>query len=208
MRRLTDRARARPPARRSRRPTAASRSRWRRSSRGRARRGGASSRAATLHRDRALLAPMLRAGVEPSVDRAARARSAGAQVERSARRTPTRSRRRSRSSTRADRAARRRPRGSAASRASRAWSGACRRATRRRDPPRRTTSPSGRTRSRARGSATRSWTRVAGRAGSPEQGEDGGWQPKWAIWTPATKVEWGGIVTLRALKILAAYGRL
>ena len=40
-----------------------------------------------------------------------------------------------------------------------------------------------------------------------EQGEDGGWQPKWAIWTPATKAEWGGIVTLRALRTLERFSR-
>jgi hypothetical protein len=41
-----------------------------------------------------------------------------------------------------------------------------------------------------------------------EQGEDGGWHPKWLIWTPATAAEWMGVVTLRALAILRAYGRL
>jgi hypothetical protein len=41
-----------------------------------------------------------------------------------------------------------------------------------------------------------------------EQGEDGGWPVKWAIWTPATKIEWGGMVTLKALKVLRAYERI
>jgi hypothetical protein len=41
-----------------------------------------------------------------------------------------------------------------------------------------------------------------------EQGEDGGWHPNWAIWTPAIASEWIGILTLRALKILKAYDRL
>jgi hypothetical protein len=41
-----------------------------------------------------------------------------------------------------------------------------------------------------------------------EQGEDGGWPVKWAIWTPAAGVEWGGAVTLKALKTLKAYGRV
>ncbi len=40
------------------------------------------------------------------------------------------------------------------------------------------------------------------------QAPDGGWHPKWAVWTPATGPEWGGIVTLRALATLEAYGRL
>ena len=41
-----------------------------------------------------------------------------------------------------------------------------------------------------------------------EQGEDGGWHPNWAIWTPAIASEWIGILTLRALKILESYGRI
>ena len=41
-----------------------------------------------------------------------------------------------------------------------------------------------------------------------EQAEDGGWPVKWAIWTPATAAEWGGAVTLDALKILRAYERV
>ena len=41
-----------------------------------------------------------------------------------------------------------------------------------------------------------------------EQGEDGGWHPHWLIWTPAIGSEWIGVLTLRALKILGAYGRL
>jgi hypothetical protein len=41
-----------------------------------------------------------------------------------------------------------------------------------------------------------------------EQREDGGWHPKWAIWTPVIASEWIGVLTLRALKVLEAYGRL
>jgi hypothetical protein len=40
------------------------------------------------------------------------------------------------------------------------------------------------------------------------QAEDGGWHPNWLVWTPATGPEWTGVVTLRALKILADYGRI
>jgi hypothetical protein len=40
------------------------------------------------------------------------------------------------------------------------------------------------------------------------QGEDGGWHPTWLIWTPAIANEWIGVLTLRALKILRAYGRI
>ena len=43
---------------------------------------------------------------------------------------------------------------------------------------------------------------------SAEQGEDGGWHPKWLIWTPAIGNEWIGVLTLQALKVLDAYGRL
>jgi YebC/PmpR family DNA-binding regulatory protein len=38
--------------------------------------------------------------------------------------------------------------------------------------------------------------------------EDGAWHPKWLIWTPAIDAEWTGVLTLRALAILRAYGRL
>jgi hypothetical protein len=41
-----------------------------------------------------------------------------------------------------------------------------------------------------------------------EQGEDGGWHPNWAIWTPAIASEWIGILTLKSLKILSDYARL
>jgi hypothetical protein len=41
-----------------------------------------------------------------------------------------------------------------------------------------------------------------------EQTEAGGWPVKWAIWTPAIEIEWSGLVTLNALKILRAYGRI
>jgi hypothetical protein len=41
-----------------------------------------------------------------------------------------------------------------------------------------------------------------------EQGEDGGWHPSWTIWTPAIGTEWIGVLTLRNLAILEAYGRV
>jgi hypothetical protein len=41
-----------------------------------------------------------------------------------------------------------------------------------------------------------------------EQREDGGWPVTWAIWTPAIEVEWSGLVTISALKILRAYGTI
>jgi hypothetical protein len=39
------------------------------------------------------------------------------------------------------------------------------------------------------------------------QKDDGSWPVRWAIWTPATASEWGGWVTIEALKILRAHGR-
>lgn len=41
-----------------------------------------------------------------------------------------------------------------------------------------------------------------------QQREDGGWPVTWAIWTPAIEIEWSGLVTIAALKILRAYGRV
>jgi hypothetical protein len=41
-----------------------------------------------------------------------------------------------------------------------------------------------------------------------KQTEAGGWGITWAVWTPAIEIEWSGLVTLAALKILRAYGRL
>src|SRR4051812_25489117 len=41
-----------------------------------------------------------------------------------------------------------------------------------------------------------------------QQLEAGGWAITWAVWTPAIEIEWSGLVTLSALKILKAYGRL
>lgn len=41
-----------------------------------------------------------------------------------------------------------------------------------------------------------------------EQGADGGWPVRWKIWHPVTAHEWGGWVTIEALSILRAYGRL
>lgn len=39
------------------------------------------------------------------------------------------------------------------------------------------------------------------------QHEDGGWRPKWAIWTPVTEFEWAGVLTVNALRTLEAFGR-
>jgi len=40
------------------------------------------------------------------------------------------------------------------------------------------------------------------------QGADGGWSFNWRAWNPATTIEWRGLVTIRALATLRAYGRL
>ncbi|HEV8637760.1 MAG TPA: hypothetical protein VG370_26365 [Chloroflexota bacterium] len=40
------------------------------------------------------------------------------------------------------------------------------------------------------------------------QREDGGWMFNWRAWNDATTLEWRGWLTVRALSILAAYGRL
>ena len=40
-----------------------------------------------------------------------------------------------------------------------------------------------------------------------QQRGHGGWPVTWAIWTPAIEIEWSGVVTIAALKILRAYGR-
>jgi hypothetical protein len=40
------------------------------------------------------------------------------------------------------------------------------------------------------------------------QREDGGWAPNFTMWTPAVVHEWGGVLTLAALRTLRAYGRL
>ena len=40
------------------------------------------------------------------------------------------------------------------------------------------------------------------------QADDGGWSFNWRDWNPATTIEWRGLVTVRALTILRAYGRL
>ncbi len=40
------------------------------------------------------------------------------------------------------------------------------------------------------------------------QQEDGGWTFNWPEWNPATTLEWRGFMTVRALAILRAYGRL
>jgi hypothetical protein len=39
------------------------------------------------------------------------------------------------------------------------------------------------------------------------QQDDGSWPVRWPIWTPVTAFEWGGWVTIEALKILVSYGR-
>jgi hypothetical protein len=40
------------------------------------------------------------------------------------------------------------------------------------------------------------------------QADDGGWSFNWRAWNPATTMAWRGWITLRALGILRAYGRL
>ena len=41
-----------------------------------------------------------------------------------------------------------------------------------------------------------------------QQHDDGGWRITWAVWTPAIAIEWSGLVTIGALKVLRAYGRV
>ena len=41
-----------------------------------------------------------------------------------------------------------------------------------------------------------------------EQREHGGWEITWAHWLPAIPFEWSGIITIDALKVFRAYGRL
>ena len=38
-----------------------------------------------------------------------------------------------------------------------------------------------------------------------QQRDDGGWSITWSVWTPAIEIEWSGLVTIAALKILRAY---
>jgi hypothetical protein len=40
------------------------------------------------------------------------------------------------------------------------------------------------------------------------QGDDGGWSFTWRAWNPLTTLEWRGVVTVRALTVFRAYGRL
>jgi len=40
------------------------------------------------------------------------------------------------------------------------------------------------------------------------QEEDGGWPVDWTLPSPAARSEWRGKVTLDALSVLAAYGRI
>ena len=40
------------------------------------------------------------------------------------------------------------------------------------------------------------------------QQDDGGWTFSWSAWNPAAAWEWRGVVTVQALRTLAAYGRL
>lgn len=40
------------------------------------------------------------------------------------------------------------------------------------------------------------------------QADDGSWPILWGIWNPVTAYEWGGWVTIEALKVLRAYGRI
>jgi hypothetical protein len=41
-----------------------------------------------------------------------------------------------------------------------------------------------------------------------QQRDDGGWPVTWGIWSPAIEIEWSGLVTIDALKVLRAYGRV
>jgi hypothetical protein len=41
-----------------------------------------------------------------------------------------------------------------------------------------------------------------------QQMDNGGWPITWRVWTPAIEIEWSGLMTIAALKTLAAYGRL
>jgi hypothetical protein len=41
-----------------------------------------------------------------------------------------------------------------------------------------------------------------------EQQPDGGWRPDWAAFSPAAELEWRGWVTVRAMSLLSANGRL
>jgi hypothetical protein len=41
-----------------------------------------------------------------------------------------------------------------------------------------------------------------------QQRDDGGWPVTWAIWMPAIEIEWSGLVTIDALKLLRAYQRV
>jgi hypothetical protein len=40
------------------------------------------------------------------------------------------------------------------------------------------------------------------------QGADGGWRFNWRAWNAAATLDWRGVVTIRALTLLRAYGRL
>lgn len=40
------------------------------------------------------------------------------------------------------------------------------------------------------------------------QQDDGGWPVLWRVWAPGTLAEWRPIVTLNALRVLRAYGRI
>ncbi len=40
------------------------------------------------------------------------------------------------------------------------------------------------------------------------QQDDGGWRFDWPAWSPGAEVEWRGVVTIHALRVLAANGRL
>lgn len=40
------------------------------------------------------------------------------------------------------------------------------------------------------------------------QSEDGSWKPNFPMWTPVVQHEWGGLLTVAAVKTLRAYGRV
>jgi hypothetical protein len=39
------------------------------------------------------------------------------------------------------------------------------------------------------------------------QKDDGSWPVRWPVWTPVTAFEWGGWVTIDAIKVLVSHGR-
>jgi hypothetical protein len=50
--------------------------------------------------------------------------------------------------------------------------------------------------------------RRVGRAAAAGQRDDGGWMFNWPSWPPAAERDWRGYLTVDALRILRANGRL